>query len=226
MRETRATLSGSSCGLSHRSLWDVSGSGPSEVVYFPSAVAHGCWKTAGLALINTMKHHKVKWQNHSGTSPVDQSKAGAVRHQQPRLSPFLWLLCSLWIPLNALRFHCGNLLSAERVRAAVPGFSQRQLHTGDTAQTGGEGEEPDRGRHGERTGGVQRSPEGQSSKTTPDVRGPSPSGSLVLGHLLNVSCNCSSVNIYPVRVQSQIQGTRGFSLSTYRPASPPPPSSR
>lgn len=58
--------------------------------------------------------------------------------------------------------HCSDFLPTECICPAVTGLSQRQLHSGDASQTGREGEEPDWGRHRERTRGVQRSTEGQS----------------------------------------------------------------
>lgn len=65
-----------------------------------------------------------------------------------------------------------NSLSAERVCPAVTGLSQRQVHSGDAAETGRTREEPDRGRQREGTRGIQRSAEGQSSETD-ENRGPS-----------------------------------------------------
>lgn len=54
--------------------------------------------------------------------------------------------------------------STERLRAALAGLPKRQLHPGDAAQAGREGEEPDGGGHREGTGGVQRVAEGQDCK--------------------------------------------------------------
>lgn len=60
--------------------------------------------------------------------------------------------------MNAKHSH---ILPTERVCSTVAGIPERQLHSGDTAQTGGEGADPDRGKHREGTGRIQRLSEGQ-----------------------------------------------------------------